>query len=157
MTLRANELLDSPEAPSNAAITPTNERLAGEWKFRNEATVVSIEWLPHGHVEAPVSNSPDGMLRMKWDVSNLGSGSDTFEVVLNSGKNSVEIYEYGTVKSDGSHPAKYLGTAILVGDNLIKVEATLNSRYCTWDIDSTFVRQEGANKAVNPSGGSGEI
>jgi hypothetical protein len=129
----------------------------GEWKFQNEASEVSIEWLPHGYVEAPsqFSDSPDGMLRIKFDDFSRGKGSDTFEVVLDSAKNCIDIYEFGTVKSDGSHPDVQLGTATIVGDNLIKVEATLNSPYSEWDIDTTFVRQPMPNKAVNPSGGSG--
>lgn len=155
LTLRANELLDRSESLSNVAIKPTRERLVGEWKFRNESSNVSLEWLPHGYVEAPHSNSPDGMLRLKFVDSSLGSGSDTFDVVLDSEKSCIEIYEFGTVKADGSHPAEYLGTAKVVGDNLITVEATLTSRFCEWDIDCQFVNQPLPNKAVNPSGGSG--
>ena len=157
LTLQANELLDRPESHSNEAVTPTRERLVGDWKFQSESAVVSIQWLPHGYVEAPFSNSPDGMLRINFEVTGLASGSDTFEVVFDSEENCIEIYEFGTVKSDGSHPAKRLGTATLVGDNLIKVEATLLTRSCEWDIDSTFVRQQMSNKAVNPSGRSGEL
>jgi hypothetical protein len=157
VTLQANRLLDRPESLSNEAVTLTRERLEGDWTFQNESAVVLIQWLPHGYVEAPFSNSPDGMLRINFEVTGLASGSDTFEVVFDSEKNCIEIYEFGTVTLDGSHPAKRLGTATLVGDNLIKVEATLLTLSCEWDIDSTFVRQQSSNKAVNPSGRSGEL
>ncbi len=145
LTLQANELLDGRESLSNEAVTPTRERLVGDWKFQNKSSVVLIQWLPHGYVEAPFSNSPDGMLRIRFEDSKLGTGEDTFEVVFNSEKNRIEIYEFGTVKSNGSHPATHVGTATLVGENLITVEATLHSQSCEWDIDSTFVRQQVPN------------
>lgn len=145
LTLRANELVDGRKSLSNEAVTPTRERLVGDWKFQNESSVVLIQWLPNRFVEAPFSNSPDGMLRIRFENSKLGTGEDTFEVVLNSEKNCIEIYDFATVKSDGSHPATHLGTATLVGDNLITVQAKLHSEFCEWDIDSTFVRQEMPN------------
>jgi hypothetical protein len=126
LTLQANNLLDRPESLSNEAVRPTIESLVGDWKFQNESSVVLIHWLPHRHVEAPFSKSPDGMLRISFEDTSLASGSDTFEVVFDSERNRIEIYEFGTVKSDGSHPAKRLGTATLFDDNLITVEATLH-------------------------------
>lgn len=60
---------------------------------------------------------------------------------MDAEKSRIEIYDFGTVKADGSHPAEYLGTAKLVGDNLIMMEAALTSSFCEWDIDCKFVKQ----------------
>lgn len=102
---------------------------------------MKLRWLPKGYVEAPPTDSPDGMLRFSFDGFDQGSGMTTLEVVFNSSEKRLDIYELGTVKPDGSHPPQPLGTAMLISDNLIQVRCTFDIGN-QWDIDCIFIRED---------------
>ena len=150
--LLANELVDKPDS-SAKAVTPSAERLSGEWQYKAGASTYELRWLPHSDVDANLSNSPDGMLLTKYKGFGAGEGTGAYDVVFDTTNDRIEIYEAGSINADGTSTSNHCATAILVGDNLITLRGSLKSERFEWTIDSTFTKLETPNKAVHPSGG----
>ncbi len=159
ITVIKNDLLDGKEPALKESLELDRERVKGVWEFRHGKSDLGMRFLPPGHYRAPITNCPDGNLKVIYDGFDLGSGVFTFDVVFQPQKKQIILYEAGQVQrmqiSDAAQQApgresndstKSLGIARLLGENLLEIDAVIQTPFANWELKTILVKQNVLNE-----------